>query len=603
LQNKLLLSQATHVQSLHVSTREAIQEQTRASIEADEQSPDDHLTDLMQVFPKPTFATSSIEANQLLQDDDPLGAEQDLTVDRLKALQQSDSFAQDMRKRVADTPLRARGWVVDDNEVLRYRGAIYVADSEALRNAILYRCHDDPLAGHFGNERTYWMIKRKFYWPKMRRHIETYISSCDVCQRVKVRRHKPYGAMGKFDSPSRPWQHLSFDMIVKLPTSIKGRESYDSILVVCDRFTRMVRYVVCREKMNAAELADLFFEQVISLFGCPSLIISDRGTLFTSDYWREFCMHLKIKRGLSTAYHPETDGLTERQNQTLEHYLRTYADEKQTNWANLLPMAEFVYNNSPHAVSGQTPLYLFAGYEANLLPEIEDDFPFEGEVPAVSERLKRMQQERDALKAHWQHALDSQEKLYNRVHKPQVFVANDLVMLSAKNVKLKTTSRKLSPKKLGPFTVVEPIGSQAYRLHLPPSWRMHDVFHVSLLEPYRKREGADIPNTTPPELVEDEPQWEVEAILGRKTQAGTVKYLVRWKGWEEQYNQWVPEQDMMADALVQDYNESERKRKRVLVDRSDSSRNVAAAATPRRRTTPAEASRTEPLRRSGRTQG
>lgn len=451
-----------------------------------------------------------------------------------------------------------------DDGVLRHRRSIYMANSAAARNAILKRCHDDDLAGHFGVERTFWMIHRKFYWPGMRADITEYIRTCDVCQRVKVQRHKPYGAMGKFTLPSRPFQHVSFDMIVKLPSSRRYGEFFDSIFVVCDRYTRFVRYVPCREAMSALELADLFFDAVISLFGCLELIISDRGPLFTSGYWKELCIQLKIRRGLSTAYHPQTDGLTERQNQTLEHYLRTYTTENHNNWAALLPFAEYVYNNTPYAVSKQTPLYTLAGYEANLIPEVEDD-SLEGEIPAVDERIQRMRQERDALKAHWQHALDSQERIYNQAHKPMVFSAGELVMLSAKNINQKLPSKKLSPKKLGPFAIDTPIGSQAYRLHLPPAWHIHNVFHVSLLEPYHKRDKTYIPNTTPPELVDDEQQWLVEAVLGRKTQDGVVKYLVKWEGWDEEFNQWVEEQDMAADKKVQAYEAGlpPSKRKRV----------------------------------------
>lgn len=108
-----------------------------------------------------------------------------------------------------------------------------------------------------------------------------------------------------------------------------------------------------------------------------------------------------------------------------------------------------------------------------------------------------------------------------------VFSAGELVMLSAKNINQKLPSKKLSLKKLGPFAIDTPIGSQAYRLHLPPAWHIHNVFHVSLLEPYHKRDKTYIPNTTPPELVDDEQQWLVEAVLGRKTQDGVVKYLVK----------------------------------------------------------------------------
>jgi len=161
-----------------------------------------------------------------------------------------------------------------------------------------------------------------------------------------------------------------------------------------------------------------------------------------------------------------------------------------------------------------------------------------------------------------------------------VFSAGELVMLSAKNINQKLPSKKLSPKKLGPFAIDTPIGSQAYRLHLPPAWRIHNVFHVSLLEPYHKRDKTYIPNTTPPELVDDEQQWLVEAVLGRKTQDGVVKYLVKWEGWDEEFNQWVEEQDMAADEKVQAYEAGlpPGKRKRVAGEQQKASKDAAVTA-------------------------
>ena len=196
----------------------------------------------------------------------------------------------------------------------------------------------------------------------MAEHVRDYVKSCDVCQRMKAPRHKPYGLLAPLPQPEKPWQHVAMDFVGGLPPSIVRGKVYDAILVVTDRFSKMVRYLACTTETDAPELADMLIDTVFSKLGFPSSIVSDRGSLFTSKFWSTFCYYIVVKRRLSTAFHPQTDGQTERANQTLECYLRCYANHQQDDWAEYLPCAEFAYNRSVHAATGKSPFDMIMRY-------------------------------------------------------------------------------------------------------------------------------------------------------------------------------------------------------------------------------------------------
>lgn len=189
-----------------------------------------------------------------------------------------------------------------------------------LRTDILRLRHDSPPAGHPGRRRTLTSVKRDYSWPGIATYVRKYVAACDVCGRIKTPRHKPFGLLQPLDIPLRPWQALTMDFIVKLPRS----HGYDSIWVVCDRLTRYAHFVPCNETLDAPGLAWLFLDRIVRYHGIPDSIISDRGSTFVSQFWRELARHLQTELKHSTAYHPQTDGLTERTNQTLETYLHAY---------------------------------------------------------------------------------------------------------------------------------------------------------------------------------------------------------------------------------------------------------------------------------------
>ena len=224
--------------------------------------------------------------------------------------------------RPADMRGREVGWNVQ-NDLLHFRNRVYVPDERSVREELLRQHHDDPRAGHFGTKRTTEMLSRHYYWPNMEAEVNDYVRTCAICQRTKAPRRKPYGEMKPLPVPEKPLQEWTMDFITQLPASRCSQTAsvYDAILVLVDRYSKLARYIPARGNWSAVDLANAFHAEFVCRFGTPEGIVSDRGSLFTSAYWSELMYQLSTTRRLSTAYHPQTDGQTERQNQTLEHYL------------------------------------------------------------------------------------------------------------------------------------------------------------------------------------------------------------------------------------------------------------------------------------------
>jgi hypothetical protein len=297
--------------------------------------------------------------------------------------------------------------------------------------------------------------------------------------------------MEPLPQPRSPWTDISMDFIVGLPESRrkareksqetehdnergKGRgRSNNAILVVVDQYTKAARYFRCRDTLDAAGLAEIIARKlVLRSAGVPESVVSDHGPQFTAKLWAAFCFHLRIGCRLSTAYHTQTDGQTERQNQTLEQYLRAYVNYQQDDWVTWLPLAEFAHNNSVHTSTGVTPFYA----ERMVHPNIEEavrEIPTDGSVPDVPDakaRAEQMVELRVFLEKCWQEATATQRKYADRRLKPRQFALGDMVWLSAKNIRTKRPSKKLKHRFYGHYPVIGRVGKQAYRLK-----RLQDV--------------------------------------------------------------------------------------------------------------------------------
>ena len=385
----------------------------------------------------------------------------------------------------------------------------------------------------------------------MSRYVRNYVEACDTCPRIKDPRHKPYGLLQPLDIPQRPWQSISMDFIVKLPMS----RGYDSIWVVCDRLTRAAHFIPCNETITAQELAWLFLARIFRLHGLPSHIISDRGSVFVSHFWKALTALLNVELKTSTAYHPQTDGLTERTNQTLETYLRAYTSYQQDDWVDYLPLAEFTFNNLENSSTQQTPFFANIGFH----PTFEAKVSERSTVPAAEDLAERLRIIHEELRAELEFAQARQTHFYNQRHSAApILEPGQLVWLHRRNIKTTRPSYKLDHRRLGPFRVIQRVkDSDSYVLKLPSYLsRLYPVFHSSLLEPYSDPSEFH-PHASPIAFeLSPESQTPIKSILESRKVGQRYEYLVNWKDQPESENSWIPLSDIPSshNELIDKYH-------------------------------------------------
>ena len=245
---------------------------------------------------------------------------------RLQELQSEDEQAQKLRAEQL-----VKDWQ-DIEGVLHHQGLPYVP--EIIRTELISRHHDNPLAGHFGIKKTRELVARKYYWLMFRHNVNNYMKECDVCLALKAVRHKPYSDLQSLPIPTHCWKDLSINFVTGLLilTDWKG-DSYNSIFIIVNCFIKMVCYKPVQVTINTPGLAVVIIDIVIKHHGLPDTIITDRGSFFTSKFWSSLYYFLGIKLRLSTAFHPQTNGQTERQNSTMEAYFQAFVNFEQNDWA------------------------------------------------------------------------------------------------------------------------------------------------------------------------------------------------------------------------------------------------------------------------------
>ena len=239
-----------------------------------------------------------------------------------------------------------------------HKPRVYVPNVPTLRKGIVASMHDPPTCGHRGVKKTIEAVSQVYAWAGLKEDVMQHVRSCDSCQRNKIRQGKPAGLLQPLQIPEEPWVSVSMDFITQLPKTAKG---FDAILVVVDRLTKMARFIPTVTPISAKETADLFLKEVFRLFGMPKEIVSDRDPRFTGKFFTELCRLLGIKQCLSTVYHPQTDGQTERMNRTLEDMLRHYVNPRGTNWDEFLPAVEFAVNSAWQESVRAQPFFLNYG--------------------------------------------------------------------------------------------------------------------------------------------------------------------------------------------------------------------------------------------------
>lgn len=411
-------------------------------------------------------------------------------------------------------------------------GKTVVPDVETLRLDLLQEVHDTPYGGHLGMQHTYDHLHRLFWWPTMREDVATHVSSCHSCQRNKVSRQCPAGLLQSMPVPEAPWQSVGLDFITQLPETTSGNTQ---IVVFVDRLTKMCHLAALPTSATALDVAYTFMDKVFKLHGLPRTLVSDRDSKFTSLVWREIMRLLGTKLLLSTAYHPQTDGQTERMNQVLQEMLRHWVNPQQNNWDTLLATAEFAINNSFSEAVRNTPFRLNYGHD----PLTPLSIAAETHVPCAQDFAEHMRKCLSDAKTALIVAQDRQKQAYDAGRRPQTFQVGQDVLLRTINLNWKTAvAQKLMPKYVGPFRVVERVGELAYKLQLPPSMRVHPVFHTCLLKPWKRSDRHQPPPLPIP--VAGEPEYEVEHVLAHRGAGARRSYLVRWRGYDAEHDTWEP---------------------------------------------------------------
>ena len=448
---------------------------------------------------------------------------------------------------------------INSDDRLTWRTRTWVPESEPLRTGIIQIAHLSLQTGHPGREETYRIVAREWYWPKMSDDIRRFVRNCELCRKSTPWRDGRHGYLRPLPVPSRTWQHLTVDFITGLPLS----EGKSNLMVVKDRLSKAA-ILIPMQKIESQDVAWAFVREVYRHHSLPLSITSDRGPQFASAMWGDVCRLLGIRRNLSTAYHPQTDGTTERANSDIEVVVRVFCNNDQDNWATLCPILELMLNSRTNTSTGVSPFFLQHGYH-------NTPFSQQGEQERAdsSEIAKKPTHEKakDIVQtitsaAEWaiaamSYAQQEQERQANKSRKPApTYKVGDWVWLDLRDVRTTRASKKLDWKseKYQVSRVRDP-----YWVELAVPWETKS-FHVDKIrpattDPLPSQQTNDL---NPAAVVvrdkdeqEEHLEWQVESITSERTRRGTKQYLVKWVGFQEAT--WEPERNLANTAALQSW--------------------------------------------------
>ena len=468
---------------------------------------------------------------------------------RMRIACQTDTATQSQQQRNKLGLTEVRGLLWKLNKLYVPRANV------SLVQDILYWHHDVPWCAHLGIKKTVDMVKRQFWWPGMDLDITEYVKSCVQCQVNKPDRQPTKPPLTPLSPPDVAWKQMGVDLVVDLPVT---QEGYNAICVFVCHLTKMVRLVATQTTLSATGFASLFMKEVFPHYGLPENLISDRGPQWNSEMFQAMCDTLGIKLKLSTAYHPQTNGLVERTNEVVGTALRHYVASDHRDWNEYLPFIEFALNSSYHETIQCTP------FQLNRIVVPKNPFGVLSGVEGLTTSLghnmgvSTINSElgvRTALQAHekfeWakkcvQVAKDRMKMAFDGKKRNQhLYQMGDKVWFNIRNISLRhpTMRHKLVPKYLGPVVILETVGRSAVKLELPAALKIHPTVSISLVKPFHSRKGC----SPPPVQIAGIEEWEVDKVtdhnLLRSKKAGglnLVEFKAKWKGsYEDSWHELV----------------------------------------------------------------
>jgi hypothetical protein len=441
---------------------------------------------------------------------------------------ENDTYCQSLLQQLLLEPALDQVHYSLQSGIIRYKGRIYVGPDFPLRIKLLTSLHSSALGGHSGMNATYHRIKRVFYWKGLKADVNKFVSECPVCQKAKGENCQYPGLLDPLKIPDMAWTHISMDFIEGLPKS----QGKDVILVVVDRLTKFAHFIPMSHPYTVQTVAQAFIDNVIKLHGPPIAIVSDRDRIFTSTLWKDIFKAMDVELRYSSAYHPQSDGQTERVNQCVENYLRCMVSSDPKKWTQWISMAEYWYNTCFHSSLKVTPFEALYGFPPPALGEIS---ALGTTDPDAHNFLATRQAILDSLKQNLLVAQQRMKKFADQNRVERVFQEGDMVYLKLQPYRLQAfglrNSLKLQTKFYGPFRIIQKVGQVAYKLLLPEGTQIHPVFHVSQLKRHLGPKAIPIPHLP---LIDDKGMIHTTPVAVLQTRQiprnnlPVVQWLVQW---------------------------------------------------------------------------